>query len=369
MCKRILYHRVLGVLCGLVLSTCATKEKKPEHDSVASDHGSDKDKHEGDSELSGNRHSFINSFSNNGLTSHAVNKTKVSDKAASLEKSAKDSASMAGLISANRLAGKGYQESLPIARGIIDAEVRRGGVQKELPEAIQLELALSALTGGHLAFAEFYFDHLTKSKSPSIRAAAHNAIGVVAVKMDRLPEAVLAFREALKAEENFGAARLNLGFLALLGGDFATAKKMLAGMQDDWFVQYGMVTIDRIDGDAGKAEGLCDKVQQVKPQHKPTLFNCGLNAYQGKHDVAKAKALINKMLKTPGGSQTWDDKAARLLGAIDAEEARRQAAQDSEKKKPQGGEAKSTAPSSNMGKEGGAKAGEKPKSTQPSPTK
>jgi hypothetical protein len=58
------------------------------------------------------------------------------------------------------------------------------------------------------------------------------------------------------------------------------------------------------------------------PKHKPTLINCGINSWQGKRDYKKARDYINRALSVAGGVAVWDEKSGKLLGAIDAEEAR-----------------------------------------------
>jgi hypothetical protein len=93
-------------------------------------------------------------------------------------------------------------------------------------------------------------------------------------------------------------------------------------MQDDWYVESGLVSVLRLEGDVDKAEGICDKVLSKHPKHKPTLINCGINAWQGKKDYKKARDYLNKAMAVAGGAAVWEEKSGRLLGAIDSEEAR-----------------------------------------------
>src|SRR6185437_9766343 len=121
-----------------------------------------------------------------------------------------------------------------------------------------------------------------------------NAMGVIALHDDRVPEAVLYFKEALKAVSNYKPALLNLGFAALKGGDLGAAKSALGGMQNDWFVQYGLITVARLEGNEGNANDLCESVLKKQPGHGGALFNCGLFEYQNKHNIAKAKEYLNR---------------------------------------------------------------------------
>ncbi len=52
-------------------------------------------------------------------------------------------------------------------------------------------------------------------------AAAHASLGTVLVQRLRLPEAIDAYRAALRLNPDFGPARWDLGFAELLAGDFA----------------------------------------------------------------------------------------------------------------------------------------------------
>jgi tetratricopeptide (TPR) repeat protein len=272
-------------------------------------------------EISGDRKQLVTSLSNNPFTSKRINRSKASDLAAGFSSDKKDIQSAYSAIVANRLAGKGPVESFDDARRILDHYIAKNP-DADIPEFVQLELALAAIGTGRLALAEFYTDRLTKSKNSKIRAAAINALGVVAIRNERIPEAVAIFKEALAAEKSYEPALLNLGFLALEGGDVGTAKRALGGMQDDWFVESGLIGVERLEGDAEKAEQRCERVLAKQPKHKPTLINCGLNAYQGQKDFKKARSYLNRALAVIGGSSAWDEKTGKLLGVVDSEEAK-----------------------------------------------
>ena len=276
----------------------------------------------GDTSLTAERRFLTTSLSNNGFTSKTVDRSKAADFAGQHGGGrSKDINTLAAAIAAHRLAGHSFNEAMGEAKVIADLEMAKN-VDRDVPELVQLELGLIGVQNGRLAFAEFWLDKLLKSKNATIRASAINAKGVMAVRMDRIPEAMVMFKEALAASNDYKPALLNIGFLALQGGDAATAKKALNGLQDDWYVQSGLVSVLRLDGEVDKAEGICDQVLAKHPKHKPTLINCGINAWQGKKDYKKARDYINKALSVAGGLPVWDEKSGKLLGAIDSDEAR-----------------------------------------------
>ena len=276
----------------------------------------------GSTSLSGERRFLINSLSNNAFTSKTIDKGRAAEFATQFGAGkSKDINSLAAAVAANRLAGRSVNEGLADAKQIADLEMAKN-VDREIPELVQLELGLTGVQTGRLAFAEYWLDRLLKSKNSTIRASAINAKGVMAVRMERIPEAIVMFKEALSANNDYKPALLNIGFLALQGGDAATAKRALGGMQDDWYVSSGLVTVLRLEGDVDKADATCDKVLSKHPKHKPTLINCGINAWQGKKDYKKARDYLNKALAVAGGAAVWDERSGKLLGAIDADEAR-----------------------------------------------
>ncbi len=276
----------------------------------------------GASAMTAERRFLINSMSNNALTSRSIDKSRAADLAGQYGSGrSKDINSLAAAIASGRLAGQSVNEVMTSAKAMADLEMTKN-IERDIPEIVQLELGLSGLNTGRLAFAEHWLDPLIKSKNSTIRASAINAKGVVAIRMGRIPEAVAMFKEALSVNNEYRPALLNLGFLALQGGDVTTAKRALGGMQDDWYVESALVSVLRLEGESDKADSICEKVLTKHPRHKPTLINCGINAWQGKKDYKKARDYLNKALSVAGGVAVWDEKTGRLLGAIDTEEAR-----------------------------------------------
>ena len=301
----------------------------------------------GATSLSADRRFLINSISNNPFTSKTIDRSRAADFAGQYSGAkSKDINTLAAAVAALRLSGQTVNEAMANARAIADLEMAKN-VERDIPEVVQLELGLIGLQTGRLAFAEYWLDRLLKSKNATMRASAINAKGVMAIRMDRIPEAMVLFKEALSASSDYKPALLNIGFLALQGGDVTTAKRALGSMQDDWYVESGLILVLRLDGESEKAEALCDKVLSKRPRHKPTLINCGINSWQGKKDYKKARDYLNKALAIAGGSAVWDEKTGRLLGAIDSEEARAaqlKARREAEERKAKTDEAKEKAP-------------------------
>jgi predicted Zn-dependent protease len=322
-------------LTALLVSACASSDKK---DKGGDDLKSSKDDGEGgggngkpdSAYASSNRVTLTNSLSYNGLTSQTISSSKAENEAQRYN--GKDKRSLEGKISADRLARKSPGTVLAAAKKLAELEMEKGA-GRTVGADVKLEIALAALQGRNFALAEYYLQELTDKGVPArVKAGAYNALGVIAMRDDRVPEAVLYFKEALKASGNYKPALLNLGFAALKGGDLSTAKKALGDLQGDWFVQYGLISVARMEGNESRADDLCDKVLGKEPGHKAALFNCGLVEFQNKRNFGKAKDLLSKAMKAKGGEPGWDDKISQVYGQVQSEEVQAKAAAPKDKK-------------------------------------
>ena len=326
---------MLVTVVALAAAACETgaKKKADSGDLKGGDGGSSKEatpaKAGGGEQASNSRVTVTNSLSNNALTSQTIAPTKAEAELAKF-RDAKNVLALEGLISASRLARKAAPDIVAAAHRLAEVEMEKGA-GRTIPPEVKLEIALAAIQSHNYALAAYYLDDLTDEKNPRLKAGAYNAFGVIALRDDRVPEAVLYFREALKAVGNYKPALLNLGFSALKGGDLATAKTTLAKVEGDWFVQYGMISIARMDNDVGAAVEGCDRVLKKEPQHIATLFNCGLLEYQNKHNAIKAKEYLTRAGKAKGGEADWGEKSFLLISKIDAEAA--QAKQEEARRK------------------------------------
>lgn len=312
---------VLSAALMTWLSACTSAEKKEaptkgEQEPVSAD----KDKEdEGPEKASASRVTLTNSLGNNPLTSQTIAVAKADAEIARF-KAGKGELALQGVISTQRLARKNLGDVLATAKKLAETQMEKGA-SRQLSSEVKLEIALAALQARNFSFAEYLLQDLTESKNAHVKAGAYNAMGVVALKDDRVPEAVLYFKEALKAVPSYKPAHLNLGFVALKGGELGMAKQLLGKIENDWFVSYGLITLQRLDGDVGGAIENCDRVLKKQPEHSAALFNCGLVEYQNKRNLAKAKEYFTKAGKAKLTAEGWNEKAFLMIAQIDAEEA------------------------------------------------
>ena len=302
---------------GLLVSSCSGDEKTTEEPVSKTSSGADKSD-SGGGKPSGNRTTLTNSLSNNPLTSLTINGAKAESFGSA---DSKDKAVLEGKIAADRLSRKGVANVMAVAKKIADIEMAKAP-GKSVSDEVKLDIALSAIQAKNFALAEYYLQQLTESKNAKVKAGAYNAMGVVALNDQRVPEAVLYFNEALKASSNYKPAKYNLGFTALKGGDLAKAKSALGEYQSDWFVQYAEISIARMEGDGNRAAELCGKVLAKSPGHKAALANCGLVEGQNKKNFPKAKEYLKKAQGSKGGESSWDERIANMLTEVEQDAAK-----------------------------------------------
>lgn len=318
--RRLSFAGAIGLI--LLGGGCATDEGAK--DGAAKDPVADtKGEGPSDNSDSGALKKGIVSLSNNPMTLHTVDRGKGEETAARLAEAAKggganEKKALRGALAAQRLAGLPIEKLIDTAKRMVDVEMKQS-VDRELPTEAKLELAYGALRQKKYALAEFLFEDVRGSKMPRYRAGAAVGQGLIAMSEDRVPEAMVLWKEALKEVADFEAAKFNVGFLSLKYGDYKTAGRMLNGI-DDLFAQYGMISVHRLGGETKAAEKLCDKVLETRPNFKPALMNCALVEYQGNQNFAKAKQLLTKMVKAPGGDPKFDEEAYRILSSIETEE-------------------------------------------------
>lgn len=324
------FKKMMLILTLLAVAACSTTEKKDGGDvgggggggaGGGGDSGGDGGGDGGGSAaVSANRVTLTNSWSNNQLTSQTINRGKAESQAESI--SGKDKRSLEGKASAMRLAGKGGSALMAIAKKIAEVEMEKTP-NKEIDAALKLEIALAAMSSREFTLAFYFLEDITADKKapPRVRAGAYNALGVIALKDDRVPEAVVYFKQALGIEGSYKPAKLNLAFTALKGGGMPMAKSYISDFQNDWFAQYGMISIERMEGDTGRAADLCEKVLSKESSHKAALFNCGLLEAQNKKNFKKALELVSRAAKGKGGEPGWDERIQQGERAIEQDQA------------------------------------------------
>lgn len=264
--------------------------------------------------------SYVHSLSDNKLTSYVSNGSGARNHAAKLNgKSLKDLKKakrvLESLIAAERIADAPVGRLQSYMKRLANIQLKRG-LNGKVGDAPKLEVAIAALKQRRFGLAIFFLEELFKSKNRRIRAGAYNTMGILVKNDGRIPEAVQYWREALKAVPGYEAALLNLGFVSLRYAAFGDAKKMLGRIKKNWFVKSGQLVASRLTGSTSKTSRLCDDVLEEKPNHKPTIFNCGVHEWQSNKDTKKARAMITKALRMSGGPSRWESTGYNTLESI-----------------------------------------------------
>lgn len=192
---------------------------------------------------------------------------------------------------------------------------------KGVSDLVKLNLGLSALRSGKYAVADYFLTPLsTDARSRRIKASANNAIGVMYLLEKNYQEASLAFKRALSATSAYRPAAFNLGMLQLRFGNFAIARRILGDIPPDWFINASMLVIERHLGNVARANGLCKKVLQQKPNHKMSKLNCAIIEFEENKNYKKARKLLQEAAKISGGGEFWENVIYRLLEEIDTQE-------------------------------------------------
>ena len=147
------------------------------------------------------------------------------------------------------------------------------------------------------------------SKDKRVRSSVLNIQGILAYQENRLPEAVYYWKKALRSQENYKPAILNISFIALKYGDFYTAEKMLNSLKNNWFVLYAKAGLYRLIGKLKESRNIYKKLLKTHSQYKPLLFNYGIYLWQENNDAIHAKKFINKSLKIDQGPEFWNKKS------------------------------------------------------------
>ena len=246
--------------------------------------------------------SIVLSLSNNSMTSSSIDQ-----KAASNLIDDADNAEDA--MAAKTLGKAAYKSVFAQARRLMKKEMAKN-VDADMAENAKWQLALSAINEGRYTMAEHFLSQLSHAKNRSIKAAALNLEGLLALAEGRTPEAAGFWKKALKIKPDYKPARINIGFVAIKFGDYKTARKMLAGIRGDWFSYYGMIVVERAIGKPQRVASYCKYVLAVKPEYKPALFSCALNEYYGLSRKKEARKLASDYEELEKGPASLDRQMA-----------------------------------------------------------
>lgn len=314
-----LLHIIALTVLGLSLS-CATpsgSNSKKSSSKSASKKSAKKsnDFDDGDLDLGGNNSDIVNSATNNAMSFKQVNRSKAAGIAKSIQgKSIRD---YAARISALRLGSQGVEAILVDARKVMDQVMKKGiNDQTNLDPRIQLEVGIAAIQERNLGLAYLMLDPLFSEKNGRVKAGAYNALAVMNILRNRIPEAVEGLKLSLKFAPSNKAANLNLGLLYLKYGNFEKANVHLGKFIGDDLAKSGLIVSNRMLGNTNRSDGICKQLLEKHPNHKPTLFNCGMLALQDQKNKKKAMNLITKALKLPGGPNEWESVGFKVLEGL-----------------------------------------------------
>jgi len=114
------------------------------------------------------------------------------------------------------------------APGVVDVRTTDANVAKDALAAY--ELGMKALTGGQTETAITQLKRAIKLSPRYLRAL--NDLGVLYLQLNRLPEAAELFGQAVKLDDGFYLARLNLGVVLHRQGHNKEAVKILAPLYE-----------------------------------------------------------------------------------------------------------------------------------------
>ncbi len=192
---------------------------------------------------------------------------------------------------------------------------------KGLSEMLQLNIGIAALRARKYAIADYFLTPLsTGARLGRIKSGANNAIGVMYLLEQNYQEASLAFKRALSATSAYRPAAFNLGMLQLRFGNFSLARRTLGDIPPDWFINASMLIIERHLGNIARANGLCKKVLQQRPNHKMSKLNCAIIEFEENKNYKKARKFLQEAAKISGGGEFWENVIYKLLEEIDTKE-------------------------------------------------
>lgn len=346
-----LWSTGLGCALTLAFTGCATgggsggsggggkSEKEIEETTSAKDEDVKQDQEKDEVTISGSLRTFTLSVSNSPLTSKTVNREKAAGMAQSLNDQLKnpqfkDRQELIGLMSVQAVAGITVDNMLETAQKLVNLEMSKD-IRRNMPEVAKLQIVLSAIRSRNFAMAEHFMLELENSKNKRVRAGLLTAEGYIALMEDRIPEAVYSWNEALKMDNNYEPARLNIGFIALRYGDYSTATRMLSNMQDDWFAATGLMIAARLAGDFDRAKSMCNRILSKKRNYKPALLSCALNKYEAEKKYDEAVKMLQDVAKLQPATPGIDEKAFKLIAKIEQEAQEARQKSDEAKRKAQ----------------------------------
>lgn len=317
-----LFKKLMILFIAMSVQHCTTTSSSKSGKSSSGNFSKSKETDVDDEDLGtyADSKSLVQSLSNNSMTSRLINRNKAKGATSKFSKTTKGTKAQnidhyEDLIAIERVAGVSTFRLLSHLKGLAESTVS-GKAGDLLSENARLEVGLGALQQRQYSMASFFFEGLFQAKNKRVRAGAYNAMGIIALNENRVPEAAEYWRQALKEIAGYEASLLNLGFISLKFGHFESALRYLSRLSKDWFAQSGLLVASRLTSKTGDTAKLCARLLQTKASHKPTAFNCGIHEWQSNNNIAKAKKLISKALNLRGGLPDWDQSGYRILEKV-----------------------------------------------------
>jgi tetratricopeptide (TPR) repeat protein len=257
------------------------------------------------------RKSYIYSFSKEPLTTKIINEKDVNifRMNAGAGESLK---SLYSLINIYSLSGKPAKRSLEMLERAAVLEVK-DNLKNTVDDLAVADICLQALVEKKYRMVFFLLRHMMNSDNVLVQAKAYNITSLIAKSENRVPEAIANLEKSLSYSPTYLPAVMNLGFSYLKYGYVAQAKPKLEMFEDDWLVSSGRAVLERVSGNGAYTTKECKFLLKKNPNHKTTLFNCGINEIRTNKNKLAAKKLIGKALRIKGGDSDWDDQAYRML--------------------------------------------------------
>ncbi|NRA68996.1 MAG: hypothetical protein HRU19_31285 [Pseudobacteriovorax sp.] len=338
--------RLISILSLIVIFSwgCAGTSSKSRSNNISSSSLDQEDDDQEDSidqalkstSVSGASRIYTYSLSNSPLSSKRYSPKKARDQASRIRRDISsgkkvNQKDLVALMSMQRMSGGDLQAAFSTAKRIVMNEMKVD-IARDIPESAVLELALSAIQAANYSMADHWLNVIAKSKDKKMRAAERTARGIIEVRSDRLPEAIVFWYDALKLYSNYEPAKLNIGFYALKYGDYQTAKKMLSTIRSNYFTLTGLMQAERLADRAKKVDSMCKQIISKEPKYKPALFSCALNSFQGLGQFEKAKQELEKVAQVEGPPVEIDEKSFLTIGKLDKARAKKAAAARQQKK-------------------------------------
>lgn len=208
-----------------------------------------------------------------------------------------------GLAATYRLAGK-LDEAEATGRRVLARS-------KDNPEAYKT-LALVAYDRGQFRLAELLVINARKvaEKDPAIS----NTLGMIYLKMEDRPRALAQFQKAVSLDDNFAAAHLNLGALALSYRDYAGAERSFTkalslepeGVEGQLYLAYALDGQKGLDPKKGVAAGEAfEKVLARRSEQPEAVCGAGWAYAADRAGFEKAIAFLDRC-KELGATSSQD---------------------------------------------------------------